>query len=75
MAKRKPAKIEAGKCYRMNRFGRRSDVVVYVYAIEGAKQRWCMLKAVSPGHALGYNADSYTSFLRRVHSEEPTARN
>jgi hypothetical protein len=76
--RRKPVSIEVGRCYRLNAWyglGQPSDVVVYVYAIEGNKQRWVRVRAVSADHELGYNAVGYTDFLRSVHSEAPTAKN
>lgn len=78
MRKRKPETIEVGKCYRLFAFyglGAPSDVVVYVYAIEGNKQRCVRARAVSADHELGWNAMGYTEFLRSVHSEAPTAKN
>lgn len=71
---RKPKSIEAGKCYRLNVFGEASDFVVYVYAIEGRRQRHVRVQTID-GHALGWNYASYTEFLRRVHSEAPAAKN
>ena len=78
MKARKPKAIEVGKCYRLFAFyglGDPSEVVVYVYAIEGLKQRRVRVRAVSADHELGWNAEGYTSFLRMVHSEVPTAKN
>lgn len=78
MKARKPKTIEAGKCYRLFAFyglGQPSDIVVYVYAIEGVKQRCCRVRAVSADHDLGYNAVGYTDFWRSVHSEVPTINN
>lgn len=78
MKARKPKTIEVGKCYRLFAFyglGDPSDVVVYVYAIEGEKQRQVRVRAVSADHNLGWNTEGYTAFLRRVHSEAPTAKN
>ena len=70
--RRKPERIEAGKCYRMNTFGLRGDRVLYVIKIEGAKQR---LVFAMPVHVVedrtGSLAWPYTEFMREVHSEEP----
>jgi len=76
MKARKPKAIEVGKCYRMSAWfglGHPSDVVVYVYAIEGQRQRTVRVRGVT--QEIGYNAVSYTTFLRDVHSEAPTAKN
>lgn len=77
----KPKIIEAGKCYRLYEFAgsgfatrRAGEMIVYVYAIEGDKQRWVRMRSIID-YELGYNADSYTSFLRKVHSEAPAAKN
>lgn len=73
---RKPRSIEPGKCYRLFAFyglGQPSDTIAYVYAIEGKKQRWVRVRGVNC--ELGYNADSYTNFLRNVHSEVPNVIN
>jgi len=78
MKVRKPKVIEVGKCYRLFAFyglGDPSDVVVYVYAIEGTKQRRVRVRAVSSDHELGWNVASYSEFLRKVHSEAPTVKN
>lgn len=75
--RRKPKVIEPGKCYRMNAFyglGDPSDLIVYVYAIEGVRQRFVRVRAVGE-HELGYNAESYSEFKRRVYCEEPTVMN
>lgn len=76
--KRKPKSIQIGKCYRLFAWyglGKPSDVVVYVYAIEGEKQRYVRVRAVSADHELGWNCCGYTEFLSKVHSEAPTAMN
>jgi hypothetical protein len=75
----KPKSIEVGKCYRMRRHPsfinyEPSDSIAYVYAIDGAKQRWVRVEWVSE-HGPGWNAESYSGFLRLVHSEAPTAKN
>ena len=75
---RKPKVIEVGKCYRLNAFyglGDPSDVIVYVYAIEGKRQRTVRVQSVSLEYDLGWNAEGYTAFLRHVHSEVPNVRN
>lgn len=72
--KRKPKSIEVGKCYRLAWFGLPSDTIAYVYAIEGRKQRTVRVQTVA-GPELGWTADSYTHFLRSVHSETPTTKN
>lgn len=77
MKARKPKVIEVGKCYRLNAFyglGDPSEVVVYVYAIDGVKQRYVRIECVA-GYELGWNMEAYSAFLRRVHSEVPTAKN
>lgn len=71
----KPKAIEVGKCYRMRRFPsfinyEPSDFVAYVYAIDGAKIRWVRIQWVSED-GLGWNTESYSGFLRLVHSEAP----
>ena len=70
--RRKPERIEAGKCYRMNTFGIRGDRVLYVSAIGGAKQRWV---TAIPVHVVQDTIGSltwpYGEFMRNVHSEEP----
>lgn len=74
---RKPKTIEVGKCYRLSAWyglGDPSDVILYVYAIEGDRRRIVRCRAVS-GHELGWNAVGYTPLLRAVHSEVPTAIN
>jgi len=76
MRRRKPTTIEVGKCYRLSAFygmGQPSDVIAYVYAIEGTKQRCVRVRGVTV--ELGYNAISYSDFLRKVHSEAPTFKN
>lgn len=74
MRGRKPKTIEVGKCYRLNVFGMRSDIIAYVVAINGNKQRMVRVEFVGDVD-LGWRADSYSAFMRRVHSEEPTAKN
>lgn len=77
MKARKPKTIEVGKCYRLFAFyglGDPSDTVVYVYAIEGMKQRTVRVRATGE-HELGWSAIGYTDFYRKVHSEVPTAKN
>jgi hypothetical protein len=74
MKTRKPKTIEAGKCYRLNMFGMRGDAIAYVHKIEGTKQRFVRVEFIGEND-LGWRMDSYTGFLRRVHSEEPTAKN
>jgi hypothetical protein len=78
---RKPKVIETGKCYRLYRwancgFGSREpgDMIAYVYAIDGNKQRWVRCRSAGE-HDLGYNAVPYSQFIRMVHSEAPEARN
>jgi hypothetical protein len=74
---RKPKQIEVGKCYRLSAFyglGDPSDIIVYVYAIEGERNRHVRVRAVGE-HELGWNCEGYTSFLRRVHSEAPLVIN
>jgi hypothetical protein len=44
---------------------------VYVRAIDGNKQRLVRVREVSD-YGLGWSADSYSSFLRKVHSEVET---
>lgn len=77
MATRKPKTIEVGKCYRINYpygGGYVSESTVYVHAIEGKKQRCVCLRTVA-GPELGWNAASYSEFMRMVHSEAPTLMN
>jgi hypothetical protein len=77
MKARKPKVIEVGKCYRLNAFwglGDPSEMVVYVYAIDGVKQRYVRVEGVA-GYDPGWGMESYSGFLRRVHSEVPTAKN
>lgn len=74
---RKPKVVEQGKCYRLRRFPcfgitEPSETVVYVYAIEGEKQRTIKLRVVAGEIDPGFSETSYTDFLRRVHSEAPT---
>ena len=74
--RRKPDRIEAGKCYRMNTFGLRGDRVLYVSSIVGTKQRLVM---ATPVHVVrdttGTLAWPYGEFMRNVHSEEPNYAN
>lgn len=69
----KPKTIEAGKCYRLFAWyglGDPSQIIVYVYAIDGVKQRKVRCQAISPpGHELGWGYASYSEFFRMVHSE------
>lgn len=72
----KPKAIESGKCYRMRRFPsfinyEPSDQIAYVYAIEGAKQRWVRLQWISENNP-GWTMSSYSEFLKLVYSEAPT---
>jgi hypothetical protein len=74
MKARKPKCIEVDKAYRLNAvygLGAPSDVVVYVTAIEGNKQRIVRVREVTD-YGLGWSADNYSSFLRKVHSEVET---
>ena len=48
-------------------------MIVYVYAIEGEKQRHVRVTAIGE-HELGWNYESYSAFMRRVHSEVPNAK-
>jgi hypothetical protein len=73
---RKPKRIEVGKCYRLFAFyglGAPSDMIVYVYAIEGEKRRHVRVTAIGE-HELGWNYESYSAFMRKVHSEVPNAK-
>lgn len=74
--RRKPERIEAGKCYRMNTFGLRGERVLYVSSVTGEKQRWVL---ATPIHVFqdstGTLAWPYTEFMRDVHSEEPNHAN
>lgn len=74
MRKRKPDKIEAGKCYRMGFFGLRTDTILYVVSITGRRQRQVHFEPIGDADP-GYRIDGYTAFLRRVYSEAPTAKN
>lgn len=80
MKPRKPKTIEVGKCYRLRRFAcfgvtEPSNMVVYVCAIEGAKQRWVHIRPIDEDNAPGWTVDSYSAFLRGVHSEVPNVVN
>lgn len=74
--RRKPDRIDVGKCYRMLTFGLRGDRVLYVSKIEGKKQRWVL---ATPVHVVqdstGTLSWPYGEFMRQVHSEEPSYAN
>jgi hypothetical protein len=74
--RRKPDLIEAGKNYRMLLFGARGNAVMHVSQIVGERRRSVLASYVIPhDDTIGSYWDGYTSFLRRVHSEEPNLAN
>lgn len=77
MAKRKPARLEVGNAYRLYApFSQRpSDQIAVVTAIRQPTKNSRQVEfEVLHGRQM-FRLDSYTEFLRKVHSEAPAALN